>query len=86
VVLVNLWSFHNDADFWGDPQNFRPERFLDEKGQLLKANHSLPFGAGECFLPQDDPVQSTSETSGTKRQAAVGRTGASYSTDLGFDT
>jgi methyl farnesoate epoxidase/farnesoate epoxidase len=47
VMLVNLWSFHNDADFWGDPEVFRPERFLDDKGQLLKKDYSLPFGAGQ---------------------------------------
>jgi cytochrome P450 len=46
-VIVNVWSFHNDPDFWGDPEVFRPERFLDEKGQLLKKDYSLPFGAGQ---------------------------------------
>jgi cytochrome P450 len=52
VMLVNVWSFHNDTDFWGDPQNFRPERFLDEKGELLRNNYTLPFGTGECFHPR----------------------------------
>jgi len=47
AVFVNLWSFHNDPNFWGDPQVFRPERFLDEKGALLKKDYSLPFGAGK---------------------------------------
>jgi cytochrome P450 len=48
VMIVNLWSFHNDPEFWGDPQIFRPERFLDKDGQLLKKDYSLPFGAGLC--------------------------------------
>ena len=53
AVFVNLWSFHNDPNFWGDPEVFRPERFLDERGHLLKKDYSLPFGAGQwCqFLP-----------------------------------
>jgi cytochrome P450 len=46
VVIVNAWSFHNDPNFWGDPEVFHPERFLD-KGQLLKKDYSLPFGAGQ---------------------------------------
>lgn len=49
VVMVNLWSFHKDANFWGDPEVFRPERFLNEKGELLKKDYSLPFGAGQCY-------------------------------------
>jgi hypothetical protein len=53
AVFVNMWSFHNDIGFWGDPEKFRPERFLDEKGQLLK-DYSLPFGAGQCFHSQSE--------------------------------
>jgi len=47
AVVLNLWSFHNDPNFWGDPEAFRPERFMDEKGELLKKDYSLPFGAGK---------------------------------------
>ena len=40
-----------DKKFWGDPEVFRPERFLDESGNLLPADHPnrkhmLQFGAG----------------------------------------
>ncbi|KAJ9577487.1 hypothetical protein L9F63_005988 [Diploptera punctata] len=58
AVITNLWSFHNDKEFWGDPEVFRPERFLDEDGNLLKKDFSLPFGvgkrvcAGETFARQ----------------------------------
>lgn len=37
-----------DKDLWGDPEVFRPERFLDESGQLKKKDWSLPFGAGKA--------------------------------------
>jgi len=47
AMVVNLWSFHSDPNFWGDPEVFRPERFLDERGHLLKKDYSLPFGAGQ---------------------------------------
>jgi len=53
AMVVNLWSFHNDPNFWVEPEVFRPERFLDEKGHLLKKDYSLLFRAGQwCqFLP-----------------------------------
>lgn len=45
--LASLHALHTDKDIWKDPENFRPERFLDYKGQLsTKKDFSLPFGAG----------------------------------------
>jgi cytochrome P450 len=46
MVLTALHSYHNDPEVWGDPHIYRPDRFLDEKGQLLKKDLTLPFGAG----------------------------------------
>lgn len=46
MVLTGLYSYHNDPDVWGDPHTYRPERFLDGNGALLKKDFSLPFGAG----------------------------------------
>ena len=36
-----------DPKTWLDPRNFRPERFLDEEGNVLGRDRILPFGAGE---------------------------------------
>jgi len=47
VVLINLYSVNVEADFWMDPEIFRPERHLDTNGNLIKTNHLLPFGAGK---------------------------------------
>ena len=38
-ILTNLWALHHDKGFWGDPWEFRPERFLNDQGQLLPADH-----------------------------------------------
>ena len=51
AFMINTWSLHHDKAFWGDPENFRPERFLDEDGEVLAADHPnrkhlLPFSAG----------------------------------------
>ena len=50
-IVSNLWTLHHDPDFWPEPFEFRPERFLDDEGQLVAADHPnrkhlLPFGAG----------------------------------------
>lgn len=51
-ILTNFWSLHHDPNVWGDPWNFRPERFLDGNGMLLRADHPLmkslmTFGIGK---------------------------------------
>nr|WNK22291.1 cytochrome P450 [Athetis lepigone] len=46
LITPNLTMLHTDKEIWGDPENFRPERFLTN-GQLdLSLDKSLPFGAG----------------------------------------
>ncbi len=37
-----------DQKYWGDPDNFRPERYLDEQGKfsLSKLEHVWNFGKG----------------------------------------
>ena len=47
---------HHKEAFWGDPYEFRPERFLDEDGSMLppdheKLRHVLGFGAGPRVCP-----------------------------------
>ncbi|XP_036145097.1 probable cytochrome P450 304a1 isoform X2 [Monomorium pharaonis] len=44
-IFANLAAMHHDPDLWGDPEVFRPERFLKKDGQLAK-DISLPFGFG----------------------------------------
>ena len=56
TVFANLWYIHHDEKFWGDPWNFRPERFLDSSGELLSPDHNLrkawvPFSIGRRICP-----------------------------------
>lgn len=47
-MIPTLYALHTDQAVWGDPFNFRPERFINIRGQLsLKKDVSLPFGAGK---------------------------------------
>ena len=39
-----------DPKVWGDPENFRPERFLDEDNNVIRRNDIIPFGLGMRHL------------------------------------
>ena len=50
-VFVNLWAINHDPDFWEDPYDYKPERFLNAEGVLLPPEHPrirrvIAFGAG----------------------------------------
>ncbi|XP_038069254.1 cytochrome P450 2D3-like [Patiria miniata] len=53
-LIPNIYAVHNDPELWGDPENFRPERFLGEDGQLVKPEYLIPFSTGQrqCFGSQ----------------------------------
>lgn len=48
VVIFNLYSVHHEISFWGDPEIFRPERFISDRKSLdkEKCNHIFAFGHG----------------------------------------
>lgn len=48
-ILVNMWSAMKDDQHWSEPENFDPERFLDQMGRLRNVNHQamMPFSVGK---------------------------------------
>jgi len=44
MLNPQLEAIHNDPRIWGDPETFRPERFLDGKPSLTEY---IPFGGGK---------------------------------------
>ncbi|KAK0092734.1 hypothetical protein PV326_000713 [Microctonus aethiopoides] len=46
TILANLMSVHQDKEHWGDPENFRPERFIDDNGLFINDSWLIPFSAG----------------------------------------
>ena len=52
-VFYNLYAIHHDERYWDEPEEFRPERWLDKEGNFFPGAHApfLPFSAGKrvCF-------------------------------------
>ncbi|ODM87145.1 Methyl farnesoate epoxidase [Orchesella cincta] len=46
-VIGNLHAIHHERSYWKDPDNFRPERFLDESGKFRSDPRLKPFGFGK---------------------------------------
>ncbi|XP_055524353.1 probable cytochrome P450 304a1 [Wyeomyia smithii] len=47
-IMLGLATIHHQTEVWGDPENFRPERFLCERGNFqISKDISIPFGGGK---------------------------------------
>ncbi|CAG7721869.1 unnamed protein product [Allacma fusca] len=44
VILPSIYAAHHDVEYWGDPEVFRPKRFLDSSGSKVTPKDALmPF-------------------------------------------
>ncbi|GHO87421.1 cytochrome P450 [Dictyobacter formicarum] len=46
ITILSQWVVHNLPDVWGDPENFRPERWDKQSGQTIPQGAYFPFGLG----------------------------------------
>jgi cytochrome P450 len=49
MIIPFLDSVLQDPDVWGDPENFRPERFISPDGKLTKPHEFIPFSTGRQY-------------------------------------
>jgi len=49
-VTANFYAAHMDPDYWHLPQQFRPERFLDQSDNVIGRDRILAFGLGELSV------------------------------------
>lgn len=50
TIIANLYGVHYDPAIWGDPDNFRPERFLNNDGsEVVRQVYEavIPFEEGK---------------------------------------
>lgn len=47
LIFISQHAILNDKEHWGDPENFRPDRFLNENGEYTKDDWLVVFGGGK---------------------------------------
>ncbi|XP_057781280.1 6,7,8-trihydroxycoumarin synthase-like [Salvia miltiorrhiza] len=52
IVYVNAWAISRDPEYWENPDEFMPERFLNSNTDLKGKDFGLtPFGSGRRICP-----------------------------------
>ena len=47
MVTISIYSIHQDTQTWEQPEEFRPERFLENGTVLVNTDKIIPFGYGK---------------------------------------
>ncbi|KAJ4712451.1 putative Cytochrome P450 [Melia azedarach] len=51
-VIINYWTIGRDPALWGQPEEFRPERFMNSSIDFHRSDFQfIPFGAGRRGCP-----------------------------------
>ena len=49
AVFPNLYHIMHDPEYWQDPEEFKPERFLDADGKFHHDERVIPFSTGKRY-------------------------------------
>ena len=47
IIFSMLYHIMRDPDHWKDSESFKPERFIDDQGKVIKEERFVPFGIGK---------------------------------------
>ena len=53
IVFSDTHAVHRDPAHWGDPDTFRPDRFLTDQGEFRGDERVLAFGVGRRHCPAE---------------------------------
>ncbi|XP_029055473.1 methyl farnesoate epoxidase-like isoform X2 [Osmia bicornis bicornis] len=59
MILLDFHSVHNDKAYWDHPEEFRPQRFLDDTGRFCPNSASMIFSLGKRRCPGEMLARST---------------------------
>ncbi|KAK7407435.1 hypothetical protein VNO78_09355 [Psophocarpus tetragonolobus] len=52
TAMINMWAITHDASVWPEPEEFNPERFVEEDVTIMGSDLRLaPFGSGRRVCP-----------------------------------
>ncbi|XP_047328030.1 cytochrome P450 78A5-like [Impatiens glandulifera] len=52
TAMVNMWAIAHDKGIWSEPEEFRPERFIEQDVSVMGSDMRLaPFGSGRRVCP-----------------------------------
>ncbi|XP_055355645.1 cytochrome P450 2J2-like [Paramacrobiotus metropolitanus] len=46
-LQANIYFVHHNTDWWDQPEQFNPDRFLTKDNQVLASDNVMPFGLGK---------------------------------------